>query len=79
MTKYETCLRQLLAELLETPAQEVALDQTLAELGVDSLIGLRFARRINDALGIEVELEWLFDYPTIAQLAALLERQTSVA
>lgn len=79
MTKYEASLRDVLAELLERKAHDISLDQTLAEQGVDSLIGLRFARRIHDVLGIEIDLEQLFDYPTISQLAHFLDRQVSGA
>ncbi len=77
MTKYQRSLRNILANLLEMPAEEIALDQNLAEQGLDSLLGLRLTRHIKDELGIEVELESLFDYPSINELAAFLETQPS--
>lgn len=79
MTKYEATLRDILAELLELQASQVNIERTLAEQGVDSLIGLRFARRIHDVLGREVELEQLLDHPTIVALAGLLERPPAEA
>ncbi|WP_162253026.1 acyl carrier protein [Duganella sp. Root1480D1] len=67
-------LRMLLAGLLQVPPEQLASGSTLSELGVDSLLGLRFARKIQDTTGTEFDLEWLFDYPTIEQLAAFLAR-----
>jgi acyl carrier protein len=46
---------------------------SFADLGMDSLVGLRFSRKIQDLLGVEIELEWLFDYPTIRQLSEFLD------
>lgn len=77
MTEYESILRDALAELLAIDPTEVSLTTHFAEQGVDSLIGLRLARKVQDALGFEVELEWLFDYPTISELAAFLGQKSA--
>jgi acyl carrier protein len=45
---------------------------TFAEQGVDSLIGLRFVRKIQDLVELDIELEWIFDYPTVQKLAEFL-------
>jgi aryl carrier-like protein len=65
-------LRGVLADLLQVAPEQIAGGRTLSELGVDSLVGLRFARKIQEATGAEFDLEWLFDHPTIEQLAAFL-------
>jgi acyl carrier protein len=75
MTKREQGLRDALAELMEIDARELSLIVTFAEQGVDSLVGLRFAQKIEELCGREVELEWLFDYPTIRQLSQFLDKQ----
>lgn len=75
MTRREERLRDALAELMEIDAHEISLTMTFAEQGVDSLVGLRFARKIEELCGMETELEWLFDYPTIRQLSQFLDRQ----
>lgn len=67
-------LRMLLAGLLQVPHEQIASGSTLSELGVDSLLGLRFARKIQDATGTEFDFECLFDNPTLEQLADFLAR-----
>jgi acyl carrier protein len=78
MTPRESSLREMLAELMEIEARELSLTMTFAEQGVDSLVGLRFARRIQDVTGIDVELEWVFDYPTIRQLAKFIDARLNL-
>lgn len=74
MTTYEDTL---LAALRDTLGHEMALGaQTgFAELGMDSLVGLRFLRKAQDALGVEIDLEWLFDHPSVAELARFLHER----
>jgi acyl carrier protein len=69
-------LRTALASVMEVDEKNLSLTADLSEQGVDSLIGLRFAREIEELTGLEVQLEWLFDYPTIQQLSAFLEQIT---
>jgi acyl carrier protein len=75
MTKREQQLSDALAELMETDRREISLTMTFAEQGVDSLIGLRFARKIEELCGMEIEVEWFFDYPTIRRLSEFLDQQ----
>ena len=73
MTIGEQHLREALAELLGSEVHKVSVTTSFADLGMDSLTGLRFSRKIQDLLGVEMELEWLFDYPTIRQLSQFLD------
>jgi len=66
-------MKAMLAEVMNVEANDISSTATFAQLGMDSLTGLRFARKIKDAFGIEIELEWIFDYPTIEQLAGYLD------
>lgn len=75
MTIREQHLRDALAELLDSEVHKVSVTAPFADLGMDSLVGLRFSRKIQDLLGVEIELEWLFDYPTIRQLSQFLDGQ----
>ena len=75
MTEFERFLRDALAVLLEIDAEQVSMTTPFAELGLDSLLGLRFARAIEDRIGSEVEFEWVFDHPTLQSLAAFLEQR----
>jgi acyl carrier protein len=76
MTELEQHLRSALAQVMEVDVQKISLTDTFAEQGVDSFIGLRFARKIQDLCGIEIELEWLFDHPTLRDLSLFLIQQS---
>lgn len=73
MNELERRLRDELAALLDIAPEHLSTTTPFDELGVDSLIGLRFARKLEDISGVEVDFEWLYDYPTLAQLARFLE------
>ncbi len=73
VSKHEAWLRDTLADLLEIDRTQVSVTQTFAELGMDSLVGLRLARKLQDRIDEEVELEWVFDYPSIRQLSQFLD------
>lgn len=75
MSRRERWLRDVLAELMEIDASQISLDQSFSEQGVDSLTGLRLTRKLEDQLGVEVELEWLFDHPSIQELARFLDER----
>lgn len=75
MTSYATLLREELAELLGMDAAALSDSTNFSDLGVDSLVGLRFIRRVQEAIGREVDFEWMFDYPTIGQLSTFLDSQ----
>lgn len=75
MSRREQWLRIALAELMEIDAAQISSNQPFSEQGVDSLIGLRLTRKLEDQLGVEVELEWLFDHPSIQALAQFLDER----
>jgi hypothetical protein len=72
---HEEIVRRALGSVLEVSADSLVPTALFADYGVDSLIGLRFARRLEEELDAPVEIEWLFDHPTIRQLAVFLDRQ----
>lgn len=71
-------MKAMLAEVMNVPANDISSTATFSQLGMDSLTGLRFARKIKDAFGVEIELEWIFDYPTIEKLAGFLDTHPSL-
>jgi len=73
MEKHEQFLHETLASVMELDPDLVSCDTSFSEQGVDSLVGLRFARKIKDGLAVEFDPEWLYDYPTIVQLANFLD------
>jgi amino acid adenylation domain-containing protein len=71
----ETPLQQMLCEifssLLEVP--EVGIDDSFFELGGQSLQAMRLCTRAGAAAGVGISMSNLFDFPTVAQLAAFIE------
>ncbi len=71
----ENRILQALADLLETDVQQISPTTSFDDLGLDSLLGLRFARKIGELTNVETDLEWIFDYPTVRQLSGFLEQR----
>jgi len=78
MSARELWLKDALSELMGVDVARISATQTFAEQGVDSLIGLRLTRKLEESLGIEVDLEWLFDHPSIHELAQFLDAHFGV-
>ncbi|MEB1529287.1 acyl carrier protein [Xanthomonas sp. WHRI 7945] len=78
MNARELWLKDALSELMEVDVAQISATRTFAEQGVDSLIGLRLTRKLEESLGLEVDLEWLFDHPSIRELAQFLDSHFGV-
>lgn len=72
MSILQSQLIAALADVLEVPPHQVFPNKSFTEHGLDSITALRLARKIHDRSGIEIELEWLLDYPTILELERFL-------
>lgn len=75
MSMLQSHLIAALAEVMEVPPTQVSPTKNFTEQGLDSLTALRLARKIHDRTAIEIELEWLLDYPTILELERFLGEQ----
>jgi acyl carrier protein len=64
-----TWLRSFLARLLNVSEQEVAPDQPLGELGIDSLTAAEFSAELEEYSGVTVPLEFFLGESTLAELA----------
>jgi amino acid adenylation domain-containing protein len=68
----ERVLETIVAELLEL--DRVGVDENFFMLGGHSLLGAQLITRIGDCFGVEMSLRSLFDNPTVAGMAAEVER-----
>lgn len=69
----ESLLSQILADLLYLDLEEINVDQTFVELGLDSILGVEFTKYINKALGISLNTAKLYSYPSVKELASALK------
>jgi acyl carrier protein len=79
MMSYEHLLAQTIAEVMGLAPDSVSRSRSFFEQGMDSLAGLRICRRLGDRLGFEVDIEWVFDHPTIDLLASFLRERAAEA
>ncbi|MFF3941710.1 type I polyketide synthase [Streptomyces phaeofaciens] len=66
----------LFAEILDLP--EVEPDESFFDLGGDSLIATRFVARVREVLPVDLAPRTLFEAPTAAELAALIDARTGL-
>ena len=71
-TRIEEALVQIWSEVLGTP--HVGVHDSFFDLGGDSLALIRVGSRIQSVLNVKVPLRAVLDAPTVAQLAAAIER-----
>jgi len=64
---------------LERPREEINPAVPLAECGIDSVSALNLCGDIEDEWHIDVDPTLVYDYPTIADIAAYLETELAAA
>ncbi len=65
-------LRHMLAQELHMPEEEVDAHRQFVDLGLDSITGVTWVRRINAAYGTRIEATKVYSYPTLAEFARFL-------
>ena len=63
-------LKALLAHELRMEESEIGEDEQFVDLGLDSITGVTWIRRINETWGIDIEAIRVYSYPTLRLLAA---------
>ncbi|MCB0208983.1 MAG: SDR family NAD(P)-dependent oxidoreductase, partial [Anaerolineae bacterium] len=65
----EQQLRQQLVDLLYVEPEEVEADKKFIDLGLDSITGVEWVKRINAEFGLNLSATTLYDHPTLPRLA----------
>ena len=76
-TDTEKVLASIWSQLLNV--QVVGIDDDFFELGAQSLLAIRAVSRIRDAFGVDLSLRNLFERPTVAGLAEVIDGLSWVA
>jgi NADPH:quinone reductase-like Zn-dependent oxidoreductase/acyl carrier protein len=72
---FEAYLQETLGQVLKLSKSKIDRERALGTMGLDSLMGLEFVRRLSSALQIAVPATVVFNYPTIRVLTRhLLQR-----
>jgi amino acid adenylation domain-containing protein len=74
-TPIETATASVVAELLEVDG--IGINQNFFLLGGHSMFGAQLIVRLEELFGVEITLRFLFDHPTVAEIAAEVERQSA--
>jgi amino acid adenylation domain-containing protein len=72
-TETEVLLADIWADIFAL--SDIRLDEDFFGLGGDSLIGALVAARVHAALGVELTLGEIADHPTVAALAAVIDKR----
>jgi amino acid adenylation domain-containing protein len=76
-TEIEAATASVVAELVKVDVDEIGMDQNFFLLGGHSMLGAQLIVRLEALFGVEITLRYLFDHPTLEEIAATVERQTA--
>ncbi|MFB6848112.1 acyl carrier protein [Streptomyces sp. NPDC056373] len=66
-------MREELARQLARSPQDVSIDDTFHDLGLDSLTGIRLVKALEEITGLIIDPPVFFDHPSVRALAAHLD------
>jgi len=70
-------LKQMLADVLYRKAEDIDPVKPFMEQGLDSILGVEFVKLLKDRYQIGLRASSLYNYPSLQDLAAYLQEQTS--
>jgi acyl carrier protein len=76
-TEGEALVASVFAQVLEV--ERVGVHDDLFRRGGNSLHAVQVISRINDATGLDVPVSLVFEYPTVGELTAALEKLVDAA
>ncbi|MBC9915658.1 polyketide synthase, partial [Chitinophaga varians] len=72
-------LKNILAKELQLEEEEISENRQFVELGLDSITGVTFIRKINDKYKTAIQATVVYSYTTIAQLANHVKEEAEKA
>lgn len=72
-------LQNRLAKILRMPAAQIKPSRPLGSLGLDSLMGVELRNQVQADLGLQLSATFIWNYPTVNDMAAYLEKRLAPA
>ena len=70
-----TSIKKLLAEELHLQEHEIEEDTQFIDLGLDSITGVTWIRKINEKYNTSIEATKIYSYPTLAELGRYVKEE----
>ncbi|MCP5006372.1 MAG: type I polyketide synthase, partial [Planctomycetes bacterium] len=71
-------LRESLAHELHVQVEDVDEDMRFTDMGVDSIIGVTWIRKINTHYGLNITITKIYDYSSIMEFARFLQKELAM-
>ncbi|WNO11560.1 SDR family NAD(P)-dependent oxidoreductase [Teredinibacter sp. KSP-S5-2] len=75
-TDISETLKSLLSQELHLDESEINEDAQFIDLGLDSITGVTWVRKINDKFATSIEAAMVYSYPTLNKLSAFIQQET---
>ncbi|MBO9699912.1 MAG: SDR family NAD(P)-dependent oxidoreductase [Sporocytophaga sp.] len=79
LTYVTTSLRQLLAQELHLQEHEIDENMQFVDLGLDSITGVTWIRKINEKYNTSIEATKIYSYPTLTKLSQYVKEEAENA
>jgi len=70
-----SALKKLLAHELHMPEEDVDEDAQFVDLGLDSIYGVTWVRKINEKYGLAIEAIKVYSYPTLTEFSSYVKEE----
>ena len=75
-SKIKEAIKELLSKTLGSKLNEIKEDKKFIDLGLDSIAGVEWIKKVNDHFGINLTATKLYDYPTVTDLTQYIHQIT---
>src|SRR5439155_595753 len=72
-------LKELLAQELQMPIEQVDEDTQFTDLGLDSITGVTWIRKVNEKYQTSILATKVYSFPTLNQFSSYVEEQIAKA